>query len=190
MLRRRRRSTPTSCAVVSGALALALGGVLAACGSDDGAPAASGMGSSDPAGSAAAQCVAHTNPPLEALAAPPATFETDLAPILARSCAFASCHGSKGPGNHGLFLGTKSADDVDSAKAALAAPSRALPSMPYVTPGDPDRSFLLHKLDGDLCAFEEQCVSGSCGTSMPAGNALLAEASRDAIRRWIAQGAK
>jgi hypothetical protein len=62
--------------------------------------------------------------------------------------------------------------------------------MPYVTPGDPEQSFLMHKLDGDLCVLEERCVDGSCGKTMPSGNELLPEASRDAIRRWIAQGAR
>ena len=59
-----------------------------------------------------------------------------------------------------------------------------------VTPGDPDKSFLLHKLDGDLCVFDESCANGSCGAPMPENNPALPEDKRDAIRRWIAQGAK
>jgi hypothetical protein len=155
--------------------------LLFACSADD----AGGSGTSEPKA-----CVAHLNPSPTELARPIVAFETEIAPILARSCAFASCHGSRGSGNHGVFLAAKSADEMTAVKNALVAPSRALPSMPYVTPGDPDNSFLLHKLDGDLCVLEEKCTSGSCGKSMPEGNNVLPEASRDAVRRWIAQGAK
>jgi len=160
--------------IVSGAL-------LVACGSES----AGGTGAQDPKA-----CVAHTNPSAAQLATPVATFEADVAPILARSCSFSACHSSRGSGNHGVFLAAKSTEDMTAVKAALIGASRAMPTMPYVTPGDPDKSFLLHKLDGDLCVFEESCVDGTCGKSMPEGNAVLPEASRDAVRRWIAQGAK
>ena len=45
---------------------------------------------------------------------PPSAFETDVAPILAKSCAFSSCHGSHGVSNHGVFLAAKSADDASA----------------------------------------------------------------------------
>jgi hypothetical protein len=153
---------------------------LFACGSNEG----------EQAGSEPKACVAHLNPSPTELARPIVAFETEVAPILARSCAFSSCHGSRGSGNHGVFLAAKTPDEMAAVKTALASPSRVMPSMPYVTPSDPDKSFLLHKLDGDLCVFEESCVNGSCGKSMPEGNNILPEASRDAVRRWIAQGAK
>ncbi len=155
---------------------------LAACGSsgDDGGTGAT----------SAKSCVAHTNPTFAQLATPISLFENDVAPIFAQSCAFSSCHASKTAGNHGVYLNAKSAADFDLVKQALRAKSKALPTMPYVTPGDPDNSFILHKLDDDLCAFEDKCVNGSCGGSMPDNNPTLPEASRDAIRRWIAQGAK
>ena len=162
-------------------LLIALSGAcLVACGSSD-----TGASGSDPK-----VCVAHLNPTPAQLAAPRAIFETDVAPILAKSCSFSSCHASHGINNHGVFLAAKSADDIAAVKAALVAPSKAFPSMPYVTPGDLDKSFLLHKLDGDLCVIDDKCVDGSCGKSMPDGNDPLPDASRDTIRRWIAQGAK
>jgi hypothetical protein len=168
-------------AAVGGTLVLAL---ASACSStSDGG----GSGSSTDTAKACASVAA---PSAADLASPPASFETDVAPILAKSCAFSACHGSKGSGNHGVFLAAKSAADVAAAKTALLSPSHALASMPYVTPGDPEHSFVMHKLDGNLCALDAQCEGGSCGKSMPEGNALLPEASRDAIRRWIAQGAK
>ena len=115
------------------------GACLLACSSDAGG----GTGGSDPK-----VCVAHLNPTPAELAMPVTTFEADVAPILAKSCAFASCHGSHGAaGNHGVFLAATTADGMSAVKAALVAPSKAMPGMPYVTPGNPDKSFLLHKLD-------------------------------------------
>ncbi len=124
------------------------------------------------------------------LATPAVTFETDVAPIFAKACAFSSCHGSHGAGNHGLFLAANGQDGMTAVKTSLGGSSHALPSMKYVAPGDPDNSFVLHKLDGDLCGLDAQCVSGSCGKTMPDGNDLLPQESRDTVRRWIAQGAK
>lgn len=158
-----------------------LAACLFACGSSDGG----GGSTSDPK-----SCVAHTNPTIEQLKTPISLFDVDVAPILTDSCAFTACHGSKGASNHGVYLNAKSAADFDLVKQSLANKARALPTMPYVTPGDPDKSFLLHKLDGDLCAFEERCTNGSCGSPMPESNAALPDDKRDAIRRWIAQGAK
>lgn len=139
--------------------------------------------------SAPAACIAHEAPAASTLAAPVADFANDVAPILVKSCAFAACHASKGAANHGLFLNA-TADDVDAVKASLLAKAKTAPSMAYVAPGDPDGSFVMHKLDGDQCTLAAKCAGGDCGKSMPSGNDLLPEESRDAIRRWIAQGAK
>ncbi len=173
------RGTFRRSALASSASFGILAACLIACGTSDGG------GTSDPKA-----CVAHTNPTIAELKTPISLFENDVMPIFSQSCAFSSCHGSKGAGNHGIYLGAKSAADFELVKQSLASKSKVLPSMPYVMPGDPDKSFLLHKLDGDLCAFEESCTNGSCGTPMPENNPALPEASRDAIRRWIAQGAK
>lgn len=136
-------------------------------------------------------CVAHNAPEPQALAAAPiASFENDVAPVLAKSCSFSSCHSSQGPANHGIFLGATTPDRIATVKSGLLSPTKAAPSMQYVVAGDPDKSFLMHKLDGDQCVVAESCADGTCGKSMPEGNPLLPEDSRDVIRRWIAQGAK
>jgi hypothetical protein len=133
-------------------------------------------------------CVAHNAPELKSLSTPVASFENDVAPVLAKSCAFSSCHGSRTPANRGIFLDAKP-ENIAEVKSALRANARSAPSLSYVAPGDPDKSFLMHKLDGDQCVVSESCTGGDCGKSMPEGNELLPESSRDAIRRWIAQGA-
>jgi hypothetical protein len=151
---------------------------VAACGDS------SGSGGEEPRA-----CVAHNAPQLAALSTPPTSFENDVAPILAKSCAFSSCHGSRTPANRGVFLGATNPDNIAQVKSGLRASARSAPALAYVTPGDPDKSFLMHKLDGDQCIVSESCNGGDCGKSMPEGNELLPESSRDTIRRWIAQGA-
>ena len=48
----------------------------------------------------------------------------------------------------------------------------------------------MRKLDGSQCVLDAQCKGGSCQESMPKGDGLLDLATRDTVRRWIAQGAK
>lgn len=136
-------------------------------------------------------CVAHAKLSSSELASPPADFAKDVVPVLVASCGSSSCHASKlAAANHGLFLKPKNDEEISLVKEGLMKSSRALSAMPYVTPNDPDQSFLMHKLDGDTCVLDKQCEGGSCGDSMPDGNDLLPEATRDVVRRWIAQGAK
>jgi hypothetical protein len=68
-------------------------------------------------------------------------------------------------------------------------PSTELAAQDLVEPGDPTLSWLMHKLDGTQNAFDGQCVGGSCGGPMPANQPQLTPPVRDAIRRWIADGA-
>ena len=161
--------------------ALVLGALTLACG---------GSGDANGTTTESAKTCSADSTPASQLASPVVSFETDVAPIFAKACAFSSCHGSHGVGNHGLFLAANGSDGMSAVKMSLAGTSQELPSMKFVAPGDPQNSFVLHKLDGSLCGLDAQCVGGSCGVSMPQGNDLLPQASRDTVRRWIAQGAK
>jgi len=153
-------------------LALSSLAVLVACGSG-----ASTGTSSDQIGT----CTLHTTPKdFDSTVA--VSFSKNVQPIFARSCNFSSCHGGRA---QALVL----ADGVAHG-ALVGKPSTQLPSMPYVTAGVPEKSFLMRKLDGDQCALDEDCVGGSCKELMPKGGDKLSENDRDAIRRWIAQGAK
>jgi len=63
--------------------------------------------------------------------------------------------------------------------------------MPLVTASDPSKSYLMHKLDGDQCQYNAECSGQSCLSLMPSGGTqLLPVATRDVVRRWIAQGAQ
>jgi hypothetical protein len=71
---------------------------------------------------------------------------------------------------------------TSAAYAALVnAPSRNRPGAVRVIPGDPDGSYLIHKLEGRPGIF---------GDRMPRGGPYLTEGQILVIRRWIELGAK
>ena len=135
---------------------------------------------------------------------PVVSFSTDVAPILHRSCSVggASCHGDPSSvaelrpflGYPDLDAGTTSTAQVLA--GIVGAKSREDLAMNLVTAGDPAQSFLMHKLDDDQCTLIAQCnAAGSlrpnCGVFMPYQFPdILDVATRDTVRRWIAQGAR
>lgn len=132
-------------------------------------------------------CEAYVVPAGTDLSAPATQLRRDVLPIFTRSCAFASCHGSATGRNQGVYL---KADDPARVRTEVLATSQRSKTAAYVVPGDPGKSFLMRKVDGDQCTLAAACEKGSCGDTMPLGNPLLPVAERDVIRRWIAQGAK
>lgn len=62
----------------------------------------------------------------------------------------------------------------------VGAASSAKPGAIRVIPGDPENSYLIHKLEGR---------PGIVGTPMPRGNALLSSGQILVIKRWIERGA-
>ena len=62
----------------------------------------------------------------------------------------------------------------------VGAASSGKPGAIRVIPGDPENSYLIHKLEGR---------PGIVGTPMPRGNALLSAGQILVIRRWIERGA-
>jgi hypothetical protein len=103
------------------------------------------------------------------------TFEADIAPILARSCASYGCHAGAPPAG-GLDLGPAAYDGL------VDVPSSQLPSMPRVTPGDRAASYLFLKLS------DTQRDAGGSGTIMPPGLGLSAD-EVERVGAWIDQGA-
>jgi hypothetical protein len=136
------------------------------------------------------------------LSTPTISFMNDVMPIFQTSCATSTlCHqgitGSTVPAMSLLYLGDGAGASTDPLLvyvALSAVASHELPTMSYVAPGDPTMSYLMHKMDGDMCQFTSQCdvLSASpipCGVVMPVPCALP-DAQRDVVRRWIAQGAQ
>ena len=129
---------------------------------------------------------------------PTVSFANDVLPVFQTSCGIsAACHGDpNAPNANRPFLGpnkntTATADDIANIFAGIAfVPSASEPAMNRVTPGDPEHSFMLYKLDHDLECSKLQCAaSANCGGTMPQG-AQDPIPGRDNVRRWIAQGAK
>ena len=114
---------------------------------------------------------------------PETASRADVQAILGRSCAVGGCHASA-PGAGGLALPQANAAWVDS---VVAVTSRENPSMDLVTPGDPERSWLVYKISGDLCRFTCDTKLG-CGGQMPFGQ-RLDEQERGVIVAWIRRGA-
>jgi hypothetical protein len=176
----------------------------------------SGGSSSGDDGNMGTPCIAHEGG--VDLTTPTISFKDDVLPLFERSCGLSSsCHYDPGPGTIstlGIFLGCDinfdaGAQSTNSCKTANPGPivyqdlvgspdggdAGPLPpleitGMPYVTPGDPSKSYIMHKLDNDQCIFTT-CVtmnmpvttmqdtpgapgvSNWCGASMPLNSDLL-----------------
>jgi hypothetical protein len=127
------------------------------------------------------------------LMAPVVTFKADVMKVFNDNCGSSACHGSVMP-TGGVFLGASTAMGSDASQVHAAIVGKAgdeLTSMPFVTASDPEKSYLMHKLDGDQCQFDAQCADASCLAEMPSGlGSVLPAETRLIVRRWIAQGAK
>ena len=71
-------------------------------------------------------------------------------------------------------------DAAHSYNLLVGVPSAEQPALLRVKPGDPDDSYMVHKIEG---------LSGITGGQMPLGETPLPQATIDAIRQWITNGA-
>ena len=101
------------------------------------------------------------------------TLSKDLQPIFNNNCVV--CH--QGQGQGGLTL------EPSKAYANLVnVPSTESP-LKRVTPGSPDQSYLVAKLNGT------QVQAGGSGAQMPFNSPPLPAAQIDLVKTWITQGA-
>jgi len=129
--------------------------------------------------------------------APAVSFKTDVLPVFQRSCGVStSCHGdANAPNVNRPYFGPNNktmatAADIDKIfKGVVDVVSYADPKMDIIKSGDPEHSFVMYKLDDELKCGKLSCGK-DCGDHMPQGSDVLAQKERDAIRRWIAQGAQ
>lgn len=111
--------------------------------------------------------------------------------IFEHSCS-GYCHAGGRDVGPSLILAPEDGSPPD----LLDRPSRQVPRMMLIVPGDPDASYLVRKIDGAMGALPE-CASDArqCGIPMPyawrdGGPAVvMPPEQRDLIRRWIAAGA-
>ena len=71
-------------------------------------------------------------------------------------------------------------DAAHSYNLLVGVPSSEQPSLLRVKSGDPDNSYMVHKIEG---------LAGITGGQMPLGETPLPQATIDAIRQWITNGA-
>jgi hypothetical protein len=149
------------------------------------------------------------------LTAPVVSFETDVLPIFEKTCGVGNtCHGGD-PATaislRGVFLGCVpdasasckvTVDPGPQVYSGLVGPDASTPleetCLPFVKVGNSTQSYLMHKVDDDLCvvpcctttnAAAAAVGETGCGTMMPYLEAVLPSTARDTIRRWIDQGA-
>ena len=105
----------------------------------------------------------------------PVSFKDDIQPLLNSQCVF--CHVT-GAENGGLNLGRR------ESHASLMAASTEAP-MPRVTPGDPAKSYLLHKLKGTHLEV------GGSGSAMPMYDPPkpFPKEHLELVERWVREGA-
>jgi hypothetical protein len=105
------------------------------------------------------------------------SFCADVQPIFTANCALSGCHAGASPQlGQNLSAGNAYASIVD-------VPSQEVPVLDRVEPGDPDRSYLVNKIEGTAAAV------GGVETRMPLGQDPLPQSDIDLIRAWIAAGA-
>ncbi len=102
-----------------------------------------------------------------------ATLAAIQSNVFTPTCATSGCH-SGGTPPQGLNL-----EDGNAFANLVNVASTQVPSLSRVSPGDPDNSYLIQKLEG----------TAAVGNRMPFGGAPLDQAVIDDIRQWIADGA-
>lgn len=105
------------------------------------------------------------------------TLSADVQPILTANCALSGCHAGSDPQQgQNLSAGQTFSNVVNVA-------SSELPTMDRVEPGQPDNSYLVHKIEGTHLQV------GGSGDRMPLARSPLSQAEINVIRAWIQAGA-
>jgi len=128
-------------------------------------------GCGDSTGVAGNSARAADDPPAEEGPFEP-TIEAIQENVFTPTCT--ECHAGNVPS------GNLSLDDAQTSYDNLVdVDSREVSSLKRVSPGDPDNSYLIHKLEG----------TQESGAQMPKGREPLDQETIDVIRQWITDGA-
>jgi mono/diheme cytochrome c family protein len=91
----------------------------------------------------------------------------------------AGCHDGSAPAG-GALPGSMDLTAGNSHGSLVNVASQEKPALMRVKPGEPDNSYLVHKLEGG---------PNIEGSRMPLGGPFLDQATIDDVRAWIASGA-
>jgi len=105
------------------------------------------------------------------------TYEGITSGLMVPRCATSSCHGGAYP------VASPSCDAERWYDASVGMPSLQAPGLNLIEPGDPERSYLVHKLRGT------HGLAGGGGARMPVADTPLDDAEQAAVEAWIANGA-
>lgn len=114
----------------------------------------------------------------------PRSYRRDVVPILSGSCASLDCHGDPKSALGIHFV----PGDPDGTYAELQRESPTAKGARFVVPGDPTKSFLFAKINGDEGDYTDMCGMIGCGETMPPGT-KIPSVQRDTMRQWILEGA-
>ena len=116
-----------------------------------------------------------TPPPTPTPTPPPAPTLSELqSSIFTVSCALSGCHAGASP-QEGMSL-----EAGNTWSAIVNVTSTEQGSLNRVTPGDPNASYLIRKLEGG---------PGISGQQMPRGGPFLSAAQIQRVRDWVTAGA-
>jgi hypothetical protein len=123
--------------------------------------------------------LAHTVP-CEGPDAPTVHLSTDIQPIFDRSCAVAGCHlGPLRPQRQDLSAG-------QAFSFTVGVNSTEKPTLLRISPGHPDKSYLLQKIEGTPGIAGVQMPPGCPGTALNGAQCLSVE-DITVIRQWITE---
>ena len=107
----------------------------------------------------------------------PVTLSQLQAQIFGPTCSVGGCH--TGPTSDVLPSGMNLTSAANSFAALVNVTSLQQGGLNRVTPGDPDNSYLIQKLEG----------TAATGVRMPFGGPFLDQATINMVRQWISDGA-
>ncbi|MCH7854342.1 MAG: hypothetical protein IIB76_08415, partial [Proteobacteria bacterium] len=107
----------------------------------------------------------------------PVTLSQLQAQIFGPTCSVGGCH--TGPTSNVLPSGMNLTTAANSFAALVNVTSLQQGGLNRVTPGDPDNSYLIQKLEG----------TAATGVRMPFGGPFLDQATINMVRQWISDGA-
>jgi hypothetical protein len=125
--------------------------------------------------------------------ATPVSLKTDLVPIFQKSCSLSSgCHSDKSKvlPRLGPATGVPDPTALQTIRSELLAAATQVPALKFVSPGKPEESYLMNKIDGTFGCMGFACMTqAGCGERMPQLLDPLEGEKINKIRDWIKQGA-